>query len=326
MLYYDPHPVHRKMAEYVGAELVACEDGGAFDRLRSAYGRDLGDRLVVLEGGVPLTEGAFLKLLDRCGPLVALGADGTYHNLRQPLPGWSTSSRIAHRGAHFFIDGTIAVSDYIATVARSLIDGPVRVAHPFIDQRRYERLRELTPDLSSDEVLCVGKYRRKNGQDVLAEAVEYADADLTVHFVGPDTERIPDAENVMTYGFVEEETLLELFERVAMLAFPAPAGAFPVATLEGLRAGLPTLTTHRVGTSSFARLVHGRMVTEPDPKAVASTMDWYFGSSVATRRELSERASRLGAQFDEETGLETFGRAFWQLVSELDYEPELYRR
>lgn len=316
MLHYDPHPVHRKMGEAIGAEFVQCRTGGPADRVRGALARDFGDRTVVLEGGVPLLEGAVAKLAGRAGRLVALGADATYHDVVEPLPFRDRRSRLAHRAALRFVDGTIAVSDRIAAIAERF-GGPARVAHPFVHADRYEALGDVEPDLSGSAVLCLGKYRPKNGQDLLLDALDRVDADVTVHFVGADTGDLPDGDAHVAHGFVDDDELLERFAASALLVFPALAGAFPVATLEGLRAGLPVVTTSVVGTAATVRPVSARLVADPDPAALAAALDWYFSLSADRRAALSRRARRVGSQFDEETGLDSFVHQYERLLEQL---------
>ncbi len=316
MLHYDPHPVHRKMGEAIGAEFVQCRTGGVADRVRGARSRDFGDRTVVLEGGVPLLEGVVAKLAGRAGRLVALGADATYHDAVDPLPFRDRKSRLAHRAALRFVDGTIAVSDRIAAIAERY-GGPARVAHPFVHAERYDALGEVEPDLAGTEVLCLGKYRPKNGQDLLVDALDRVDADATVHFVGADTKAIPEGDGYVAHGFVDEAELLERFRSSALLVFPARAGAFPVATLEGLRAGLPVVTTSVVGTATTVRPVSARLVAEPDAASLAAAIDWYFSLDEDRRAALSARARRAGSQFDEETGLDSFVHQYETLVEQL---------
>lgn len=317
-LYYDPHPVHEKMADRVGAEHVQCETGGARARVRAGRRHDFGDRPVLLEGGVPLVEGAALKLLGRSGPIVALAADSTYHDLVASLPNQTRASRLAHRVGLRFVDGTLAVSERIATLAARFSGGPVRVAHPFVERDRHETLGDLSPTLEGTRVLCVGKYRAKNGQDVLSEAVAHVETDVTVDFVGPDTEEIAPADGVRTHGFVSEERLLELYDEAALVAFPALAGAFPVTTLESLCAATPVVTTPAVGTATLVRGVHGRLLADPRPAAVAEAIDWFFSLPEQRRAELAERARGYGVGFSEEAGLEAFEHSVARLLEDID--------
>lgn len=308
------------MASYVGAELIQCETGSPISRIQSGRNRDFGERPVIVEGGVPLAEGAVVKILGRCGPLIALGADSTYHDLINPMPSRTRTSRLAHRISQRFIDGTLAVSERIATIAEQYTSGPVRVTHPFVKSDRYDRLKSIDPSLDTTRILCVGKYREKNGQDRLIEALSLTETETTVDFVGPDTEEIEETEQIKTYGFVTEDRLIELFESASLLVFPASVGAFPVATLEGFCAGLPVLTTHTVGTATLARGVSGRLVVNPTPAALAQGIDWYFGLPVARREELGRRAHNYGSGFDEPSRLEAFAFELRNLLEDIEYE------
>lgn len=316
-LYYDPHPVHRKMADAIGAEFVQCRTGGVADRLSGALSHDFGGRPVLLEGGVPLLEGAVARVIRRARRVVALGADSTYHDVVDPLPYRTRPERLAHRISLKFVDGTIAVSDDIAEIARRLTGGPARVAHPFIDGERFEQLGGVDPDLESTEVLCLGKLRPKNGQRRLIEALDGVETDVTVHFVGEGTDDLPRDERYVGHGFVEEEALLDQFDQCSLMVFPASSGAFPVATLEAMRAGLPVVLTSVCGTSAVYRAVSSRLVVDQDPAAVAEAMNWYFSLPPDRRRDLGGRAQRVGSQFDEETGLDNFVTQFERLMEDL---------
>lgn len=318
-LYYDPHPVHELMANYVSAEFVQCETGGPLARIQAGAGHNFEDRPVLLEGGVPLLEGAALSMLGRSGPLVALGADSTYHDLVDPMPGRSRASRLAHRVGLRAVDGTLAVSERIATLAEQYSGGPVQVTHPFVTADRYDELRDVSPDLGEDRILCVGKYREKNGQDRLVEAIRTSATEVEATFVGPDTEDIEaSSDRVETLGFVDEDRLVDLYGSVGLVVFPATVGAFPVTTLEGLVAGVPVLTNGRVGTGTLVRGVHPRLAVEPDPAELASALDWYFDLSRSKRQTLGDRARGYGTGFDEETGLDGFASSFDALLEEIE--------
>lgn len=319
-LYFDPHPVHEKMAKFVGAEFVECRTGGIRSRLQGARSHTFEGRPILLEGGVPLLEGFATKLLHDTGPTIALGADSTYDDLVNPLSGRTTKSRLAHRASLPFVDGTLAVSERIATLAQRYSGDPVRITHPFVQSARYERLRKLDTSPEGNRILCVGKYRSKNGQDILLDAVTKVDEDVRVDFAGPDTEQIAERGNIYSHGFVSEERLYELFRSASLIVFPAPVGAFPVITLEGLCSGLPVVVTSRIGTATLIRGVDGRLVADPTAEDLARAIRWYFTLSPETRGRLARRADRLGVGFRESEGLEAFGFEFARLLRDVGFE------
>nr|WP_246403612.1 glycosyltransferase family 4 protein [Halobellus ruber] len=308
------------MANFVGAEFIKCRTKGIRSRLQGAHSHSFEGRPVLLEGGVPLLEGIATKFLSETGPIIALGADSTYDDLLDPLPGRTTKSRLAHRVSLPFVDGTLAVSERIATLAQRYSGGPVRIIHPFVQSDRYERLRGLDTTPEGNRILCVGKYRSKNGQDILLDAISRVDADVRVDFAGPDTEQITEQGNIHSHGFVSEEKLYELFRSAALIVFPAPVGAFPVITLEGLCAGLPVVVTSRIGTATLIRGIDGRLIADPTAEDLARAIRWYFKLSPEIREELAQRADQLGVGFRESEGLETFGFEFARLLRDVGFE------
>lgn len=316
LLAYGPHPVHRRMAGRIGAEVVDCEEGGPLARIRSGASRDFGNRPVVVEGGVPLLEVAALSLLGSCGPVVELAADATHLDLHRPLPFRGRAGRLAHRVGERAVDATIAVSDVLATLAGA--DGrPVRVAHPFVLSNRYETLTDLDVDVGGSDVVCVGANRPKNGQSVLLEAIDHVDADVTVHFVGPETEAVEEAAGIERHGFVPEVELVELLDDAALAVFPALVGAFPVVNLEAFCAGLPVVTTPGVGNAGLVRTVDDRFVVEPEPEQVAEAIDWYLSLPTGRREAYAEVARAVGRRFDEDAGLRAFERQFDKVLESL---------
>jgi glycosyltransferase involved in cell wall biosynthesis len=230
-LYNDPHPVHERMANAIDADLVECSKGGPVNRIKSAISRDFGDRPVLIEGGVPLFEAGILGLRSSSGPIIELAADGSLIDIADPLLERPSHERLAHRFGERYVDATLAVSDYLAAYARRY-DRPVSVIHPFVEAERFSELHSLEPGGDGETVLCVGKYRHKNGQDVLRDAMEELDGELTAHFVGPDTKQIRDSDNIERHGFVELDRLYELMDRAELIVYPACVGAYPAAVLE----------------------------------------------------------------------------------------------
>lgn len=311
-LYNGPHPVHRLMAERIGAEFVECEKGGPVDRVRAALSRRFDDRPVLIEGGVPLLEAGVLGTVGQCGPIVELAADATLIDVKTPLEGRPRHERLAHAFGERAVDATVTVSDYIAAYARTY-DRPVEVVHPFVDPERYDRLVDLPPGGDPDTLLCVGKYRHKNGQDLLRRAVEHLEG-VTVHFVGPDTEDVPSHDRVERHGFVDLEDLYELVERAGLMVYPARVGAYPVAVLEALVGGTPVVTTPFVGNVDLVRAIHPKLVVDPDPRAVADRVGWAGDRDLA---ELGRRAREIGREFRADPYLEEFERRYQNVLAAL---------
>lgn len=312
-LYNDPHPVHERMARRIDAEFVECAKGGALDRLRSALSRSFDDRPVLIEGGVPLVEAGVLGLLRRAGPIVELAADATLIDLASPLPGRPRHERLAHRFGETQVDATLAVSDAIATLARRY-DRPVGVVHPFVLEEKYRRLVDLAPGGDGETLLCIGKRVPKNGQDVLERAMTEVGWPGTAHFVGAGTDGIVDGSQIRGHGFVELDQFVELLDRAELLVFPARVGAYPVAILESLVAATPVLTSPYVGNADLVRALDPGFVTEPEPAAVASAIDWAMDRDLAAD---GRQARTIGRGFTADRQLPAFENRFNEIVARL---------
>lgn len=312
-LYNDPHPVHEKMANWIGAEFVECSKGGLLNRLRAGASRNFENRPVLIEGGVPLLEAGFIGWFRNSGPIIELAADATIIDIETPLEGRPYHERIAHAFGERQVDATIAVSDYIAAYAR-MYDRPVHVVHPFVEREKYNRLVDLSPGGDGETVLCIGKYRHKNGQDILREAIEWVNEPYMAHFIGSGTEVIQDSDRVRGHGFVDIETFYNLLDSAEIMVYPARAGAYPVAILEAMLSGTPVLTSPYVGNADLVRSLHPNFVTEPNPRNVATHIEW------AVSRDLGNYGNRtreIAKGFEEEPLLESFEKQFSNVVSKL---------
>lgn len=310
-LYNGPHSVHEKMAKRLDAEFVECSKGGPLDRLRLGMSRDFENRPVLIEGGVPLLETGVMGLLRRSGPVIELAADATLIDIWTPLEGRPVHERFAHRIGERQVDATITVSDYIAAYAR-MYDRPVEVVHPFVERERFESLHSMSLGGDGETLLCVGKYRRKNGQDVLRDAMDYITESTVAHFVGPDTEEIEDDKQVVGHGFVELDKFYELMNRADLMVFPARVGAYPVAILEALVAGTPVVTTPFVGNVDLVRSLHPNLVTAPNPPSVAESVEWAMSRELNT---IEHRAREIGSGYEEERHLKSFEKRFNEVLS-----------
>jgi len=325
LLHQNPHPVHSKMAEEIGASKVRAAQINhlhrtLFSALTSYYSGP-----VIIEGGMPLLEGALLKIFNNIeGPLILLAADETQLNLHGPsLDYISRYEEIIHRFSHEFIDGVIAVSDNVAEATRALIDDPVKVSEPFIEYDRYNALCDCHQPSSPEQplqVLNVGEYKPGNGQDLLIDALEYSDTNMNITFVGPDTNLIKaDRENVDLLGFADENTLIEEYCNADLLVFSGRTGAFPVVTLEAWRAGLPTLVTDRIGTAPYVQDIESNLVVECNPKKIADGIDWYSNQSTEYKTKISSEFCGISGKYFENRGRERFKRTYNELLKELGY-------
>lgn len=319
MLYYgDLHHAHEAMAESVDAELVQIEAGGPLGRIRAARNLDLGDRPVIIEGGIPLFQAAWMDVFGNCGPIVHLAADEALMNIFNGLDHYEITDRVAHAWAHRRVDAVLAVSPRLASEARVFGTEHVKVIHPFPDSWKWNNLVGNEPNLASDRILAVGSNRPKNNLEMLNAIGENCREEIRFDVVGPHTDHLKRTKYVEPHGFVSQERFIELFSGAKAFVLPAVSQPFPVSTLEAMIAGLPPFVTDETGTSPFMRKIHPKLVQNNTPESFANAIDWYSGLDLKRRQSMSDRTRKMGEFFDRDTGKEMFAEAYAQVMEAID--------
>jgi glycosyltransferase involved in cell wall biosynthesis len=335
MLHQDPHPAHRGFAEAAGADLVDYHRLSV-GPLSGTVGEDALNGLAYPNYDVYLVEGsrplyaALVNRFARGGKLVYLGADHGLYQLGNPdFDGSSTVKSLVGRfGTPVVrvvgrrgIDGVVAVSEFVAEFTRSVVgpDAPIEVAHPFVLQENYDALAAVDPSIEANVAVTVARPWHYKGVDVLVKAwprvrEEFPDAEL--HVVGRGhPESYAETPGVELRGYVED--LSDAFAPASLFVQPSRMDAFPVSTLEAMRAGLPPLVTRTTGTSSEAKAVHDSLVVAPNAEALARGVREYFARDADERRELAERARERGARFDPASRKAAFRDAFRDVLKAL---------
>ena len=336
MLYFDPHPAHRGFAEAIDADLVHYREHSV-GPLSGTVVEDVVNGLQLPDYDVCLVEGSvplYAALVGRATTetkVVYLCADhGLYHVGKDDFRGSSAVKSLIGRfgvpvikqAARWGIDGVVAVSDFAAEFSGDIVgdDTPIRVAHPYIQPDVYDELRDCEPVLDRNVAVAVGRDERYKGFDMLVDAwpaVREQHPNATLHVVGEDQPTSYEStEGVTVHGYVDD--LSDAFAGASLYVQPSRMDTFPVSTLEGMCAGLPSLVTTKTGTASEAGAVDESLVVDPTPDALAAGVSAYFDRPVAERLALSERARERGRTFDAESRRVSFRERFADLVVALD--------
>ena len=335
MLHQDPHPAHRGFAEAIGADLVdyhrlavgPFEATVAEDALNGLAYPDYDVYLV--EGSRPLYA-ALARRFTRGGTLVYLCADHGLYQLGNPNFEGSSAVKslvgkfgtpavraVGRRG----IDGVIAVSEFAASFTRPIVgpDTPIEIAHPFIQRETYDALGAVDPDIDGNVAVTVARPWEYKGVDMLVNAwprvrEEFPDAEL--HVVGGGhPESYAETPGVRVRGYVED--LADAFEPASLFVQPSRVDAFPVSTLEAMRAGVPPLVTQTAGTRSEAREIDSSLVVETNEYALSRGVREYFARNSTERRDFADRARERGAKFDPASRKTAFREAFRDVLKAL---------
>jgi glycosyltransferase involved in cell wall biosynthesis len=319
----DAHPAHRVFADAVNAERRHFETGTrppepdgnterTVDRLRTA-GTLPAYETVIAEGSAPLQTGLAYKLRRPGTTLVYLAADETFYTLseRPTRYLWRALEPLSSR----LLDGVIAVDRDVYRWARPYIgDVPVAFVRPPIADEKYERLASLTPRSPADPftVLSAGEAKPANGYDQLARAVERfaetvdADVRLVILGAGHDERSYAARPHVTTPGFVDLDAFADWFDRASVYVQSSRGDAFPVAALEGLLSGTPTIVTE---TTGVRELLPARQVVPPTEAGLFEGLVALADLAPAERRSVASDQRPLVADLTESNQRERFSAA-----------------
>ncbi|QCW03269.1 glycosyltransferase [Natrinema pallidum] len=319
----DAHPAHRVFADAVNADRRHFETGTrppepggntnrTLDRLRTAgtlptYGT------IIAEGSAPLQTGLAYKLRHPGTTLVYLAADETFYTLaeRPTRHLWRGLRPLTNR----LLDGVIAVGRDASRWARPYIgDVPVAYVRPPIGDAKYERLAALSPRSPADPftVLSAGEAKPANGYDRLARAVGRvagsieADVRLVVLGEGHDEQPYAALPRVVTPGFVDPDAFADWFDRASVYVQSSRGDAFPVAALEGLLSGTPTIVTEATGVRE---LLPARQVVPPTEAGLFDGLVAFADLSPAERRSVASDQRNLVTDLTESNQRKRFSAA-----------------
>jgi len=335
-VYAGMHPAHEPFVEAVKADVYPAyhKDVNGFVKFVEGLkmAREYPDYDVyILEGGMPM----YLrkKLFRKNGFVVGLLADETFINLVERQPHYSTAETLIHRISAKVLDAAIAVSPFVKEYAEKIIDVPIEVVRPAIPKDSYEKLGKVKPNLESNVIVSVGQPRFSIGMDVLVEQFRIAKKqipDLELWIVGKghpkEYERV---EGVKVLGYVED--LSEVFEEASLFVHAGRCSAYPVATLEAMRAGLPVVVSTMTGTKEIVERVEeqvkrefglnydGNKFIQPLNRIFEGIVE-YFKLDSEVRRIMSELYKKESEEFEPGKRGREFKEKFKKLLANFNKE------
>ena len=268
MLYQGskPHPAHRVFGDAVNASYRHFESAGSIEthgikrsgswaRVKSGFGLPRSFDMIIAEGSAPLQTAIVYGFLNPESKIVYLCADETFYTLneRSTRHLWRSIKPVSKR----VIDGVITVSELAYEWAQPYLGSiPRRTVHPPIPETRYGKL--VRSDVSQNEkqiqILTVGGSRETKNHPALVYAIRQLRSQLNMNLKltlvgkGHPGEDYAAEPFVATPGFVSNEELCRHHEAADIYVQSSIADAYPVATLEAMLSGTPTIVTESVGT------------------------------------------------------------------------------
>ena len=335
-----PHPTHIALAKSVNAEFVFVdrilryhdlEDTGKVRRyaswlLNSLFFRNARQYDLILAEGMHVPPAIMKKLrVIRSDQKIAaiLGDECLFFMKMKRYPA-NTMKLLTYTLRQY--DALLCMSEFQAELANDILKGQpttpeVLMAHEIISGDRPTSNSDDNSGRDGHRMIFVahgpsgwrGYY--KGIETLLATfklvSQKFPDAHLTV--VGDwDEEYIRELRektgtldsNIEFVG--RQKDLPGFFKRSDLCVHITNGDAFPIATLESIRAGLPTMVSDLTGTKEVVCKVHKDLVVPMDPETVTTRIEWYFNLSSDERRKLSEKGRAVMLEFSEEKGIEEF--------------------
>ena len=330
-IYAGMHEAHKPFVEAVNADVYPAyrSNANGFRRFIEAFrmAKEYPNYDVyLLEGGMPMFPVYIKKKMRKDITVIGLLADETFINLVERQPHYSFAETLIHRISVRCLDGAISVSPMVKEYAEKIIDVPIEIARPPISKENFVKLSKVKPDLESNVVISVGQPRYSIGMDILAEQFklvkkEYPELELWIVGKGHPKE-YEKVDGVKVLGYVED--LSEVFEEASLFVHAGRCSAYPVATLEAMRAGLPVVVSTMTGTKEIVEKIETQIKTEfnlnYDSNKFIQPLDRVFEGIVEYYKldiEVRERLSELYKKESEEFELGKKKREFREVFERL---------
>lgn len=172
-------------------------------------------------------------------------------------------------------------------------------------------------------IITVGTISNRKGQDVIIRALgaiektKLSKYHLYIVGSGPQGEVFKDlvqrlnlSDNITFMGPMFQDDIIELFRNMDIMVLMSHSEGLPISLIEGLRSGLPIITTNVDGCPETVR-DNGFILEKGDHIALANVLD---SLNTAVLEEMSIKSRLL---FEEEFDLERFVKGFLGVLREI---------
>jgi glycosyltransferase involved in cell wall biosynthesis len=209
-----------------------------------------------------------------------------------------------------YVDGIISMSSLFDQMLNEIINLPSYVVNPSIDPDKYDILKSINIDLTSNDALFIGKNRNHKGVDILVEAWSQINMDATLKIAGSGhPSSFGQKRNVELLGYVSQDQLYDEIKRSGIYLHTARIDCNPVSALEAMCAGLPAIVSDKTGTKTELEKIDNRLVTSPNVAKIRESIQQILNTDIDERRELSQKCQNIGRKYTKENSQKEMNNA-----------------
>jgi glycosyltransferase involved in cell wall biosynthesis len=180
-----------------------------------------------------------------------------------------------------------------------------------IENRLYNALKQIKPDLRSNKIVIVANLLSKDrikskGIDLarmVMDKVIKINPKLKLEVIGdylPEIRKKYETEYFRFLGFKKGGDLISALKDYSLALSLGYGDTFPAASLETMLAGIPTITSNKVGTSKVAKSASSHLVVNYfDVQDTVTKILNYFKLSLKEKKELSSKVRKVAMEYKE---------------------------
>lgn len=297
-VHQNPHKCHEIWAKNINAEFVHFKE---MPKITKKYD------VLLIEGGAPLWNGWKYKKNYPKTKLIYLNADETpliWKKLLLKMPFHIAKWRFCINK----VDGVISVSNLVSIRRTLKLEIPEKIVRPFI-KHKYNYPKYNPENLN---IVTVGYYHPRQGIDILLKAfwiLKNKFNNLKLYLVGKGYPQKLAKNGVIVTGFVEN--LEEIYKIAGLYVHAGRYQAFPVAPLEAMHYGIPSIVTNMTG---ICEILKHELVAECNSKSLAERIEWFLNLDLNEKKKYSKYCYKKSLEFLERNSIRKFRDAFFQLI------------
>ncbi len=325
----EEHPVHEGFAESIGADFYRYTIPDYIHKQNwISRALDLRRGIKLPDYDVYLATGLSIPIIKKIvkqrnkPKIIHLAASSYYSRLTLGIP--RTIPRYEKpviKQLFRFVDGVIAISEFVKEEISKVTDCPVEIVHPFISPARYDRLSSIEPSLDSNIITFVGSGSRKSAinERILIDAFkrvkeEFKDSELFIIGKGYSKE-LEKFDGIHLTGYTENIALF--LQKSSVFVLPGYGTAFHVGVVEAMCAGLPALVSRYTGAKDAVKRLDKKFIRDITPEDFAKGIIWYFDLPLDDKKWYSEKSKEISKEFTKERKCREFREKFELLLEKI---------